>query len=102
MDGLRFPAKQAKVMFEVGAAEWIPPGGVRAAGWGLRASDTGAGPPGIKAIQGGQVSCQCGEVEVLLPAGTQQALGPPRRVRPGLTGRAVIVDRGVCLPFDWG
>lgn len=42
------------------------------------------------------------EVEVLLPAGTQQALGPPHRVRPGLIGRAVIVDKGVCLPFDWG
>lgn len=61
MDGLRFPAKQAKAMFEVGAAEWIPHGGVRAAGWGRGASDTGAGPPGIKTIQGGQVSCQRGK-----------------------------------------
>lgn len=58
--------------------------------------------PIMKAIQGGQVSCQRGEVEVFLPPSAQQALGPPLRVRPRLIGGPAIVDRSVCLPFDWG
>lgn len=37
-----------------------------------------------------------------MPPGTEKALaGPPLRVKQGLAGGAVIVDRGICLPWDW-